>query len=615
MADGSFESALEATQKRDAEVSANAKPQPKSDKQQRVDELLVKLPNIGVREALEQISRLDPVIWTMYHRRLKGMGMTFDVARHLTQTALDKWAKDHNATQREYKWHHETMQQRHRPWQVEPLRDEHPHKVYKKGRQIGITELSLTEAICFLDQNENTNLIYCFPRDKQLETLNTTRITPAFAESARMRALLSGTNNVTMKRINKSHMILRSAWDAGLGEGVNADVVVFDEKDRMKPGIEVAFRESMSSSPFRWVREVSTPTLPNRGVDEKYQLSDQRQWFVKCSKCGTKQPINEHSIVQMMPLPMVLPKELPHNAFAYICKRRPKCEGTLDRMNGEWVAKRPQIKRIRGYHMPQMIAIWLSATDIMQKRVDYKFIQLWINYVLGEVSLGESMLLTERDFQMATAGHRLVTQRSDDWVYVSVGIDWGHKNWITVTGLNTNGRVYVLNAHMFEDDRKEPLSSVRQIDQWIEPFKPDIIIADDGYGKDRNAYLLRKYGEGKFFACRYNQAEKGGQTFTPSWQPARNQVLCDRTMALKNLCRLIKDREIGFPNQEHEIIQALVEHLKGLTPMLEEDEESKEIIEVVRSTSDDHLAHGLFYAQLGMDYLRKTNHFNFDFMA
>jgi len=599
MSDGSLEAVLEQPQV--------------SEKQKRIDALLADLPNTGTREALEQLSRLDPVIWTMFHRRLKGEAMTFDMARHLLPAAIAKWARETNATPRELARHETVLQQRHRPWQIEPLRDEHPHKVYKKGRQIGISELVQTEVFCFCDQNANTNVIYCFPRDKQLETFVTTRINPAFQETPRMRKLLTGVNQVGTKRINQSHLIFRSAWESGLGEGVNADVVVFDEKDRMKPGVEVAFRESMSSSPFQWLREVSTPTLPNRGVDATYQISDQRQWFVKCSRCGMKQPMTHENVKQMIKLPMVLPKELPADSFEYICSK-PKCGGVLDRLTGEWVARFPNVKMIRGYHMPQMIAIWISAVEIMQKRINHKFVQLWTNYVLGEVSLGESMLLTEHDFDLANAGHPLVFRRTPDWVHISVGIDWGHRNWLVVTGLNTNGRQYILNGKMFEDDRSHELVSVRNIEAWIEPYQPDIIIADDGYGKDRNAYLLRKFGEGRFFACRYNQAEKGGQTFTPGWQPARNQVLVDRTSFLKNLCRLIKDREYGFPNAEHEIVQAILAHLKALAPMLEEDDDG-DIIEVIRATGDDHLAHALGYSTLGMDYVRKTSHFNFDFMA
>lgn len=586
-----------------------------ADKQERIVEILRNAPKTGVRDAYQQMAALDPVIWTMFNRRLAGKTMTFDMARHLRPEILAlKRAEFTNGYlgDKEFKKHVDSTMRRHRPWQVEPLRDDHPHKAYKKARQVGISELSFTEAVCFLDQHDNTNLLYSFPRDQQLQTFATTRINPMFDETPRMRALLTGVNQVYTKRINQSHIILRSAWEGSLGEGVNADVVVLDEKDRMKPGVEVAFRESMSASAYGWLREVSTPSLPNRGVDESWLKSDMREWFVKCSRCGMKQNMDADSIKQMEDIPLDC-KELPEGCYEYICKKA-KCGGVLDRMYGEWVAKRPSVKLIRGYHMPQMIAIWISAVEIMQKRINYKWIQLWLNYVLGEVSLGESQLLNEHDFDMATAGHPLVLRRNDKWPLISAGIDWGHKNWVTINGLNTNGRQYILAAKMFEDNPREPLAGVRQIDEWLENYNPDLIVADDGYGKDRNAYLLKRWGDSRFFACRYNPAEKGGVTFTPRWSTATNQVLVDRTNHLKTMCRLFKDREIGFPNQENEMIRLMIAHMRALAPMMEESEDGKgDIVEVIKSTGDDHLAHAEGYAILAMDRLRTTNHFSFDF--
>lgn len=728
-----------------------------SDSEKRIIDVINQSPTLGVVDGIKQLASVDPVIWTMYHRRLKGHPMAFDVSRHLSDAAL-ALKRQEFPREKEFDRYLTVTQQRHRPWQVQPLRDDHPHKAYKKGRQIGISELSLTEAVCFLDQHPNTNLLYCvpeeaeiltrrgwmkwfevregdealaldphthrsrwepvlrvqtfrfkgelsavgpfhctddhrwpveelqgkgrkrverkivltknlqsathkllrmaphdgdvvrvpfgaaneprpynglvwcpwmpsgtwymryrgkvvftgncFPRDKQLETFATTRINPMFAETKRINALLTGVNQVYTKRVGTSHIILRSAWESNLGEGVNADVLVLDEKDRMKPGVEIAFIESMSSSPFAWLREVSTPTLPNRGVDASWIKSDQHHWFVKCTRCGLKQNITHESIKQMINLPLAV-TELPEGSFEYVCKKS-NCGGVLDRMHGEWVSARPQIRLIRGYHMPQTIAVWFSAVNIMQKKIFYKFQQLWMNYVLGETALGESTMLTERDFDMAEAGHDLVEQRTPRWTLVTVGIDWGHRNWVIVMGHNSNGRSYIINARMFEDDKKEELLSVRQVDEWIEQFQPDLIIADDGYGKDRNAYLLRRYGADRFFACRYNPAEKGSATFTPRWSPASNQVLADRTMALKNLCRLIKDREIGFPSFALEIVQLIASHLKALMPMFEENDDG-EIVQTVNSTGDDHFAHALFYCELAMDRLLRSNHFNFDF--
>ena len=32
--------------------------------------------------------------------------------------------------------------------------------------------------------------------------------------------------------------------------------------------------------------ELSNPSLPGYGIDEAYQVSDQRHWTVRCSECG-----------------------------------------------------------------------------------------------------------------------------------------------------------------------------------------------------------------------------------------------------------------------------------------------------------------------------------------
>jgi aromatic ring-cleaving dioxygenase len=425
-----------------------------------------------------------------------------------------------------------------------------------------------------------------------------------------MRSLIGTPNQVYTKKIGESFLILRSAWESNLGEGIDAAGVTLDEKDRMKPGVEVAFKESLSSSAYGWIREVSTPTLPGRGVDASWQNSDQQHWMVKCEKCGMEQTISyPDNIVEKMDIPLGC-KELPEGAYEYACKKK-RCRGPLDRIGGRWVAARPSVKNIRGYHIPQTIAAWISATKVMQKKIDYKFIQLWMNYVLGETSMGDNIMLTDEDFEMANAGHQLQWRRTSEWPIIAAGIDWGHRNWVNVIGLNSNGRCYQLNTAMFEDSETAELSGVRKIDAFLEPFEPDIIVGDYGYGKDRNAYLLRKYGEGRFFACQYNRAEKGGRTFTPVW--SNDRVLVDRTMSLKVMCRAIKERELGFCDRSLPVVQLIEDHFKALVPMKEEDEDG-EIVEIIQPSGDDHLAHACLYAWLGLDRLTSSSRFNFTFV-
>lgn len=563
-------------------------------------------PNITMAEALETMARKDPAIFCMYYRRLRGSPLTYDNAKNVTDAVrlqLEAEMPIEQAT-REY----QSRLLKHRPFLLEPLRDNHPHKVYEKARQIGISELSITETVFFLWSNPGTKAIFTFPRDAQLKDFSTTRITPMFEETLKIGAILGQPNQTYNKRIGSSFLILRSAWESGLGEGIDADMVVLDEKDRMKEGVDIAFRESMKSSKFGWLREVSTPTLPGRGVDASYQNSDQRCWHVRCTKCNLEQEVLwPDNILQQREIKTGT-RELPPNSYAFVCKRT-KCRGPLDRINGRWIARYPERLNVRGYHMPQSIAPWIDATRLMQDRISYKFQQLWLNYCMGMPAKGENTLLTHADFENTCAGHQLIyaaePEGNGEWQNVAVGIDWGHLNWCAVTANHkSNNLRYLIGLAIFQDDQ-DALGSVKQMIDYIAPFNPDIIIADAGYGKDRNAHLLKTFspsGEGRFYACWYNPSQKSSRTFQPVWStPEQARVLVDRTMQLKLTCRAIRDQELGLPDLDSDEMRLLVRHFQNLAPLKVEEE--GEIREEISASGDDHFVHALTYSLIGGEKL------------
>jgi hypothetical protein len=369
-----------------------------------------------------------------------------------------------------------------------------------------------------------------FPRDKQLEQFATTRINTAFNESTRMQSLLGVPNQVYTKRIGDSFLILRSAWEANLGEGVDADLIVLDEKDRMREHVDVAFRESLKSSNYGLFREVSTPTLPGRGIDASFRDSDQLTWLVRCTRCNLEQEVAyPDNVVQVKDIPLGA-KELPEDSYEYQC-RRTKCRGLLDRMKGRWVVKYPTRKLIRGYHMPQTIAPWISATQIMQDKIRYKFLQLWQNYVLAMPTLGENILLSEQDFNRIAAGHQFQYVRSSAWQDISAGIDWGNENWLVVTARNVhNQRFYVLLVALVVDRDSEPLYAAKEMVRILKPLDPDITCADAGYGKDRNAHLLKTLGKGKFYAC-LDEHTKVATLDQQGWKYIKDMQVGDWTYA------------------------------------------------------------------------------------
>lgn len=582
----------------------------------KLDELIESMPATGVMAGLEAIAERDAVTWCALNRRIKGEPMLFDNSNKLRPEALEPIKRTMIKSDYESELYARLLH--HRPFLKQPLRDTHPHQAFEKGRQIGVSELVLCKELHFLATHPGTKSIHTFPRDAQLAQFSVTRIAPAFDESPRMRALIGVPNQVMTKRIGDSYMILRSAWESNLGEGVDADMVILDEKDRMRDKVELAFRESLKSSRHHIMLELSTPSLPGQGIDAPFRDSDQRVWMVKCEKCSDWQEVTwTENIVQVKDVPMGA-RELQPESYEYRC-RKLSCRGPLDRVySGRWVARYPDRHLIRGYHLPQLIAPWLSATQVMQDKINFKWIQPWLNYVCGLPAAGENVMLTDADFEQACAGHDFVTGRTRDWTQITAGIDWGYLNWVVVHGRNVhNQRLYLLNIGVFEDDHQEELRSVKAVENFLAPYQADLVVADAGYGKDRNAYLMRKMspnGEGRFYAQWYNPSQKQSRTFQPEWSdPSRGRVLVDRTMQIKNICRAIKEREFGIPNLGMEKVQLMKRHFRALAPLKEIDEETKEMVETISKSGDDHLVHACASSYLAQEKLSKTSRFGFSF--
>ena len=141
--------------------------------------------------------RRFPSLWALKYKPLKGKPLTFKSNRN------------------PYK---------NRPWQREILDCDHPNKVVEKSRQLGLSELSVTEVIHFLDSHDQTKVMYTFPTYHQMNDFSVSRVSPVFRDSEYMSSLLSKeVNNVSTKKVGNSYLFMRSSSSGSIGEGVDAD--------------------------------------------------------------------------------------------------------------------------------------------------------------------------------------------------------------------------------------------------------------------------------------------------------------------------------------------------------------------------------------------------------
>ncbi|MDD3906444.1 MAG: phage terminase large subunit family protein [Candidatus Omnitrophica bacterium] len=522
----------------------------------------LKLLTVGDEDTRRSVAaEINPAVWTIRYRTLKGKPYTF---------------------------YSSTVPQAHRPFLMQPMYDQHPHKVTEKGRQIGMSENSLTEALWFPDQHPFTKVVYVFPRDKQVRRFSSTRIDVAIEQSPYLKSRMKSAN-VYQKDIGDSFLILSSAWQADLGEGIDADVLFIDEKDRMKAKVEIAFEESLKSSPYGYLREFSTPSIPNMGVDENYQKSDQHEWMVRCEACGMMQPITyPESFLKLKAKDGTV-------SYRFACTKK-GCRGKLNRYWGEWVPKFAG-RNIRGYHISQMLAPWISANKIMQNKEKYVFKQLFYNYVLGIPYMGDAMLVTEAMLD-ACVETNLVKLPAGEAVVA--GVDWGDTSWMVI-GKLWEGRPLIIDLIKIDSDDAE--EHPKEVARMMQKYNVRLCVCDAGYGKDRNARLLKQF-PGRIFSCYYPNIEGGSsKVFLASWQDSQAKVTVDRTVSLKLMLHAFSSGNLsvfrklyGTPHFDE-----FKKHICNLVSVKELGDDGTSMHERIGALGPDHYGHATNYLTIAFE--------------
>lgn len=488
---------------------------------------------------------------------------------------------------------------RYRPFLVGYLNDLHPHKVAIKARQIGLTETSLIE-LCWLISTLDIPLkiVYAFPRGRQASEFSKTRFDPAIEGcpilAKRVKEVSAGLKQFRIPGGGVSFVEIKSTWEEEFGEATDADIIYFDEYDRMQRNIVPAFEESLKSSVLGWKRYISTPTLPDIGVSGEYNNSDRRRWFLKCSHCSEWQNLTYEENVRQMSgsddlMRFILAGEvttLEPGTFEIVCR---KCKKPLTRLeDGCWVAEYPSVTEVRGYHFSQLMAPWISANQIILSVQRYKLKSIWYNYVLGEPYKETGTTLSIR------SSGELPQPTRGNYQTIAVGIDWGKVNWAVVVGKNPSKPAQVLTM-FYTQDTKEPLGGVKELAERISVYNPDIIIADAGWGADRIEYLRQRFGK-KAWGCFY--AKRTLKTFNPEWNTNTGIVQISKIALIKFLKHLLDEGEVLNLNETTEQGRLIKKHIENT--MILETEEEKGLVEEVVKSGDDHLLHCLAYAVLGL---------------
>jgi hypothetical protein len=285
----------------------------------------------------------------------------------------------------------------------EPMESEVRRRCFMKGTQGGFTEMEVNRSLHQMIFGRcPRGVLYLFPTTWDVSEFSKARFGPLIAANPHsMGKYVQNTDTTSLKKVGESFLFLRGGTlsthlEAGANEAsklrsISVDKVVFDELDLMDPDAIEKAKGRMGDSDVKEEVYISNPTLPDFGIANVFEKSDQRHWFRKCNSC------NEWTCAEIEFPNCVKYK---HDGTGYIaCK---KCGNEVFIDDGQWVAAiRDNSAYMHGYRWSQLSSYRNDPGEILKEYNDPPDgnlgdvirLRLGLPYVAVEDKLRESDVL------------------------------------------------------------------------------------------------------------------------------------------------------------------------------------------------------------------------------
>lgn len=496
------------------------------------------------------------------------------VPPHLAQQFLEQvdpvaWVIRHLRTEK-----HEQLEFHDAPFLVDYLRDFYPNICVKKGSQIRFTTTTIAKALFYLDNQKRTG-IYTFPTATEVRHFSAIRFKNMVRSSEYIQKRMKGIDNTEVKQIGESTLYFRGSQVEKQAISIPSDMNIHDELDFSNPEVKDIYSSRLASSKDQITWEFSTPTLPKYGISRVFEESDQRYWMCKCTRCNTW---------QTMRFPQNMKKKRKRNSWYWGCW---KCDKTINRRMGKWIAKYPRRTRdgfgVRGYHIGQPSCPFISAQYVAKeykKSINiatgtkrFHNFNLGLEYESGESKLSRKIIFNNID--SPPSNHR--------WGRTYIGIDQGDMFHVIVTTI-IDGRRWIY--HLEKTNRPERIKEI------ISSFNPTMCVLDALPNTHTARDILNSF-KGKVHIAFYNNQEGLWNPRNPDKSPY--EILINRTDAMDNTTADWVAGRVKISNQiERYLIEEFSDHMENVKRDIDTDKHGQNI-PVWKAVGPDHYRHADLY--------------------
>lgn len=488
------------------------------------------------------------------------------------------------------------------PFQRAIADDMHRNLSVKKCSQIGLTEIQIRKFLAILTRNTAISGIFSMPNEKMFTKTYNGRIKPILEADGVFNppSTIKPTRSKDQIQIRDSFGYI-TACTEGDATSLSADFLFHDELDLSPQEIIALYQSRLQGSEMQITQKFSTPTFAGYGIDKEYQLTDQREYFIKCASCNHQQiPRFSPQFVHLDKLPFDIEAftDLTSQQIAMLDLENcyVKCEKCSRRLNladaerREWVATYPTRTTFRGYQVRPFSTSTIRPAYIFGQLAQYQeksFVRGFFNTVLGEEYTAADARLQEGDIKACMskrgASPAIPDVSKDKACYL--GIDVGFTCHITVSYDDNDGfPVFVLFDTVpaaFLERRIQELMKIYNIVQG----------AIDRFPYTTQADAIRDMTGGLIIPIQY----RGQQALQPVFE-ADTKVLshysANNTFILDRIQAMVAGRTVsfsGYLGQKDVLIAHLTDMVRNEKPG--EDDSA----EWMKTTGNDHYMHSIAF--------------------
>lgn len=362
-------------------------------------------------------------------------------------------------------------------YQLEVLSDDSREIVIRKCSQVGLSETSARMALALCAVTRGYTVAYTLPTAGFASTFMKTRVDPVIQGSPYLKDMIQDElDNTEVKKIGDSFLYLRGAQSSNAPISVPCDHLIHDEVDFSSPEVLSQYQSRLTHSKYKRKTKLSTPTLPDRGIDYEFQRSRRKFNFVKCNHCNHYFLPDYFKHVRVPEFAGDLRDITKANLHSYRYTEAfvecPHCGGkpSLQVEHREWVCENPGDNfvasgiQVSPFDAPNIItpAYLIEASTQYKRYVDF------INFGLGLPTLDQDATLTADELSGC------INSDLDEFSgSIVMGVDMGLTCHVTIGRVRSDSTIRIVHIEQVHASKiRERYKELRRI------WNPRITIMD-----------------------------------------------------------------------------------------------------------------------------------------